>query len=168
MADKPFYRAWFINQFGHLRAAWRIALFLILTFMLGAIIVFVAEFIPFPDEGDALLTWNELASRSGMCLAMIFAAYITLRWVDRRPFVLLGLNLLQGWKRDFGIGLIIGIVMISVTVMVKFIAAAVNPAASAITRQFPAGTAANSKPPLGPATVLWEPPSQSSTTVILI
>jgi hypothetical protein len=115
MADISFYRAWFINRFGHVRAGWRIALFMILTFMLGAIIVFVGEFIPFPDEGDALLTWNELASRSGICLAMIFAAYIVLRWVDRRPFVLLGLNLLEGWKRDFGIGLSIGIVMISVT-----------------------------------------------------
>ena len=100
MADTPFYRAWFINRFDHVRAGWRIALFLILTFMLGAIIAFVGDFIPFPDEGDALLTWEELGSRGGICLAMIFAAYIVLRWVDRRPFVLLGLNLLEGWKRD--------------------------------------------------------------------
>ena len=115
MADTPFYRAWFINRFGHLRAAWRIALFLILTFMLVAIIDWCVDFISFPDEGDALLTWKELGSRGGNCLAMILAAYITLRWVDRRPFVLLGLNLSEGWKRDFGLGLSIGIVMISVT-----------------------------------------------------
>jgi len=115
MADAPFYRAWFINRFGHLRAAWRIALFLVLTFMLGAIISWCVDFIPFPDEGDVLLTWKEVGSRGGNCLAMILAAYIVLRWVDRRPFVLLGLNLLQGWKRDFGLGLGIGIVMISVT-----------------------------------------------------
>jgi len=118
MADAPFYRAWFINRFGHLRAAWRIALFLVLTFMLGAIISWCVGFIPFPDEGDVLLTWKEVGSRGGNCLAMIFAAYIVLRWVDRRPFVLLGLNLLQGWKRDFGLGLGIGIVMISVTLAV--------------------------------------------------
>ncbi len=115
MTDTPFYRAWFINRFGHVRAGWRIALFLILTFMLVAIIDWCVDFISFPDEGDALLTWKELVSRSGNCLAMILAANIVLRWVDRRPFALLGLNLLQGWRRDFGIGLIIGIVMISVT-----------------------------------------------------
>jgi hypothetical protein len=115
MADTPFYRAWFINRFGHLRAGWRIALFLVITFMLGAIIDWLVDFIPFPDEGDGLLTWEELGSQGGNTLAMILAAYITLRWIDRRPFALLGLNLLEGWKRDFGIGLIIGIVMISVT-----------------------------------------------------
>ena len=115
MADTPFYRAWFINRFGHLRAGWRIALFLVITFMLGAIIHWFVDFIPFPDEGDVFLTWEELGSQGGNTLAMILAAYITLRWIDRRPFALLGLNLLEGWKRDFGIGLIIGIVMISVT-----------------------------------------------------
>ena len=71
--------------------------------MIGAIIVSVAKFIPFPDEGDVLLTWSELGPRGGNALAMIFAAYIVLRWIDRRPFALLGLNLLQGWWLDVSV-----------------------------------------------------------------
>ncbi|MDX2411957.1 MAG: type II CAAX endopeptidase family protein [Woeseiaceae bacterium] len=111
---RPFYHSWFINQFGHLRASWRIFAVLIITFVLAAAFGWIVSFASFPDEGDALLTWQELGDRGGFLIAMILAALVTLRWVDRRPMTLLGLGLLDGWKRDFGIGLIIGIGMISV------------------------------------------------------
>jgi membrane protease YdiL (CAAX protease family) len=110
----PFYHSWFINQFGHLRAVWRILALLIITFVLAAAFGWLVSFASFPDEGDALLTWQELGRRGSVLLAMILAAFITLRWIDRRPITLLGLGLLDGWKRDFGIGLIIGIGMISI------------------------------------------------------
>jgi membrane protease YdiL (CAAX protease family) len=112
---QPFYRSWFINQFGHLRAFWRITFVLIITFALGAVFSRLVSFVPFPEEGKALITWKEFGNRGAVLTAMIFAAFITLRWIDRRPISLLGLNLLRGWKRDFGIGLIIGIGMISIT-----------------------------------------------------
>lgn len=110
---QPFYHSWFINQFGHLRAVWRIVAVLFITFVLAAALGWLVSFASFPDEGDALLTWQELGNRGGFLLAMILAAFITLRWIDRRPITLLGLGLLQGWKRDFGLGLIVGIAMIS-------------------------------------------------------
>jgi len=111
----PMIRRVFVNRFGHLRALWRIAIFLLLTFALATAIGWLIRFIPFPDEGDALLTWKELGDRGGLTLAMILAALIALQWIDRRPLMLLGLGLLDGWKRDFGLGLIIGVVMISIT-----------------------------------------------------
>jgi len=111
---RPFYHAWFINQFGHLRAVWRILAVLIITFVLAAAFGRLVSFVYFPDEGDALVTWQDLAMRSSFLLALILAAFITLRWIDRRPITLLGLGLLEGWKRDFGLGLIIGIAMISI------------------------------------------------------
>ena len=110
----PFYHSWFMNQFGHLRAVWRIVALLIITFVLAAAFDWLVSFASFPDEGDALLSWKAMGSRSGSVIAMILAAFITLRWIDRRPITLLGLGLLAGWKRDFGLGLIIGIVMISI------------------------------------------------------
>lgn len=110
----PFYHSWFINQFGHLRAVWRIGLLIIITFLLLMAFGWLAGLIPYPDEGDELITWQEFGRRGGSLIAMILAAYITLRWVDRRPITLLGLGFLEGWKRDFGLGLIIGITMISV------------------------------------------------------
>ena len=111
---QPFYRSWFINQFGHLRAAWRIALLLVITFSIAYVFGWLVEFVPFPDEGKALITWKALGHRGGTLLAMIIAAFIMLRWIDRRPITLLGLGMLEGWKRDFGIGLAIGIGMISI------------------------------------------------------
>ena len=109
MPAPPFYRSWFINQFGHRRAVWRIGLFLLITFVLGKGIVWCLGFIPYPDEGDALLTWKGLGGRGGSALAMILAALIALRWLDRRPMALLGLSLNVGWKRDFGLGILLGI-----------------------------------------------------------
>ncbi len=111
---KPFYHSWFINQFGHLRAVWRIVAVLVITFVLAAAFGWLVSFTSFPDEGDALLTWQGLGKRGSVLLAIILAAFITLRWIDRRPITLLGLGLLEGWKRDFGLGLIIGIAMISI------------------------------------------------------
>ena len=111
---QPFYRSWFINQFGHLRAVWRIALLLVITFALSYAFNWVVKFVPFPDEGEALITWKAFGQRGSALLAMILAAFITLRWIDRRPISLLGLGFSEGWKRDFGIGLAIGIVMISI------------------------------------------------------
>ena len=115
MKAPPFYRSWFINRFDHLRALWRIALLLIITVLLAIAIGWIVKHIPYPDEGDALLTWKEFGNRGGGLIAMILGAFITLRWIDRRPIKLLGLGLLDGWKRDFAIGLIIGMGMISVT-----------------------------------------------------
>jgi membrane protease YdiL (CAAX protease family) len=109
----PFYRAWFINRFGYLRAFWRIAILMIATFLLAKGIGWIVELVPYPDEGDALLTWKAFGDRGGNVIAMILAAIIVLKWVDRRPVKLLGMNLQKAWKRDFGIGVILGIGMIS-------------------------------------------------------
>jgi hypothetical protein len=76
---KPFYHSWFINQFGHLRAVWRILALLIITFVLAAAFGGLVSLASFPDEGDALLTWQELGMRGSFLLAMILAAFITLR-----------------------------------------------------------------------------------------
>jgi len=115
---QPFYRSWFINRFDHLRALWRIALLLIITVLLAIAFGWVVKHIPYPDEGDALVTWEEFGTRGATLIAMILAAFIMLRWIDRRPIKLLGLALLDGWKRDFAIGLIIGMGMISLTLVI--------------------------------------------------
>lgn len=114
MKPTPFYRAWFINQFGHIRAFWRVDMLLIITVLLGLGFGWITGLFPYPDEGDALLNWKDFGKRIGSTIAMILAAFIALRYVDRRPFMLLGLSLLPGWKRDFGIGLLLGVVMISI------------------------------------------------------
>lgn len=109
----PFYRPWFVNQFGHRRALWRIALFLLVALLLGAAIRWFVRQIPLPDEGDAMVSWKGIVGSSGACVAMIIAAYTALRWLDRRPAALLGLSLSAGWKRDLALGMLLGFVLVS-------------------------------------------------------
>ena len=113
----PFYRSWFINRFDHLRAFWRILLLLVITFLLAKGIGWFTSLVPYPDEGDALLTWKEFGKRGGSVVAMILAAFITLRWIDRRPISLLGLGFIAGWQRDFWIGMLVGAGMLSVALV---------------------------------------------------
>jgi membrane protease YdiL (CAAX protease family) len=109
----PFYRSWFVNQFGHRRAFWRIALFVLIAFLLGAAISRLANLVPLPDEGDAMVTWKGVVGSGGACIAMIVAAGIVLRWLDHRPTVLLGLSLSAGWKRDLALGIFLGFAFLS-------------------------------------------------------
>ena len=111
-----FYRSWFINQYGHLRAFWRIVTFIVITILLLLAIRWLDSFISFPDEGDAMFTLEGLAGSVGFTVALIAAALITLKRIDRRPTVLLGLSMSVGWGREFLIGIAIGVVMISINV----------------------------------------------------
>jgi hypothetical protein len=109
----PFYRSWFVNQFSHRRALWRIALFVLIAFLLGAAIRWFVRQLPLPDEGDAMVSWKGIFHTSGACVAMIIAAYTALRWLDRRPAALFGLSLSAGWKRDLALGVLLGIGLFS-------------------------------------------------------
>lgn len=112
--EKPprFYRAWFINRFGHVRAIWRVVLFALLTYALAKGLGWFIKHYPFPDEGDALLNWKDFAGRGTFTFAMIVAALLLLRWVDRRPISMLGLSRSPGWLRDFFLGIFFGLFLL--------------------------------------------------------
>ena len=114
----PMIKRLFVNPYGHIRAFWRIAIYLIVSFALIKGIKWLVGFVSFPDEGDLLLTWKELGDRGGSTVAILLAAFIVLRWVDRRPFALLGMSFLGGWKRDFGVGLVIGMGVLTLSLAV--------------------------------------------------
>ena len=107
-------RNWFINPYHHVRALWRILLYVGLCFVLILGVRWLLGLVPFPEEGEGvLLTYRESVARGAGSAALIIAAFVMLRWVDKRPFAMLGLSLLTGWKRDFGVGIAIGLAMLT-------------------------------------------------------
>lgn len=99
------------NSYGHLRAGWRIGAYLILI---------VPSFLPtigilkligwlFPLSGGKGLTSPiNIVFMMGLAFSLGIAAYITLRWIDKRPYGLLGLNFSLSSIREFLIGFTIG------------------------------------------------------------
>lgn len=114
----------FRNSYGHLRAGWRIGIYLLLL---------VPSLLP----GIGLLKlvgWlfnlsggNELASPINIIFMFVVASglatagYITLRWVDKRPYDLLGLNFSRSTIKEFMSGCAIGASTLIIVVFVLFV-----------------------------------------------
>lgn len=106
----------FKNPFGHLRAGWRMVIYLL-----------VVAAVTFPP----MYIFNHLKSNipggkgihsSGIILNYILlvstftlAAYLTLKLIDKRPFHMLGLWFSPGWFKDYYIGLGFGFGTITIS-----------------------------------------------------
>jgi len=100
----------FLNpQLQYLRAGWRMAIFAVIAFL--TMNVAIAPFaLAFRDQAwfkfesvQVLLTYS----------ALTVAAWVMLRFVDRRPFVSVGLHFRAGWGREIGQGVAMGTAMMS-------------------------------------------------------
>lgn len=83
------------NHYGHLRAVWRIGAFLILLLpsLLPTIVILRLFGWLFPGSGGESLTSPiNIVFMIGLAFSILIASYITLRWIDKRPYELLGLN----------------------------------------------------------------------------
>jgi membrane protease YdiL (CAAX protease family) len=113
----------FRNSYGHLRAGWRIFVFLLLIIPSFLPIIFILKLIGwlFPISGGVGLTSPiNIIFMIGLSITIVIAAYITLRWVDKRPYELLGLNFSLSSIREFLIGCLIGGVnLISVVLLLS-------------------------------------------------
>jgi len=118
------------NRFGHLRAGWRLLLYLVAVLAIGKSISAVLKLwlsnpaeAPFTSLAHAVL-WVVAD------LAMVAAGLLVLRFVDRRPPALLGLGFERGWLRELALGLGGGVVATSVLVAAMLAAGAVSLAPS--------------------------------------
>ncbi len=93
------------NRFGHLRAGWRLLVYLAAAFAIGKSISAVLKlWLPNPAEAP----FTSLAHAVLWVVAdlgMAAAGLLVLRFVDRRPPALLGLSLDRGWLRELAFGL---------------------------------------------------------------
>jgi membrane protease YdiL (CAAX protease family) len=105
----------FKNRFGHFRAGWRIIICLGMS---------IATFVPFagllkvwdllsPEMGgsggsDELASFVNIIYFIGLNISIIVGSWLTLRWIDKRPYALLGLDFNLGAVKDFAKGFLLG------------------------------------------------------------
>ena len=115
MDNTAIIRRLFRNRFQHFRAGWR------MLFCLGMVLVCFAPVagllkiwdLVSPDLGqsgfkDELISVVNIVFYIGLNTALILGTWITLRWIDKRPYSLLGLDFNLGGLRDFARGFALG------------------------------------------------------------
>lgn len=116
----------FRNRFGHWRAGWRFALYVLAVFAVGKSVSAVLKlWISNPAEAS-FSSWHHSVLWVVAALAMIVAAVALLRWVDRRPPALLGLGFGPGWSREIGVGLAGGVVLTGILVAALLLTGSVS------------------------------------------
>ena len=96
------------NRFGHWRAGWRLAVYGVLTTILGLALAWPLGLV-LPNGDGGLTSWSTVVAMGAPLLGLLLAGLATLRWIDRRPASMLGLGLEPGWRRELGLGLVAGV-----------------------------------------------------------
>ena len=100
------------NEFNNLRAGWRIAFFFLVFFpCLLLLMVLLAE----------LESTSHLAFFSVLCGSVVFATFISLRLLDRRPFKAIGLSLQKRTIVELAQGFAMGFTLVAMIFIVQLI-----------------------------------------------
>jgi hypothetical protein len=101
---------------GRVRPSWRALLFLP-TFIASMFVVFaVVSFVPEAEGQSGMFTPRALVAQSLAVPAGLASAFVLLKVADKRSFRTLGLWFYDGWKRELGLGLGGGVVLMTVLV----------------------------------------------------
>lgn len=100
-----------LNRHGELRSGWRILLFLVV-----AVILFLMLSIPY----RALGTRIELLGQTIVLIAVLAASYLMTKFINRKPFGAIGLLLHPGTAKEFGLGTLIGFLMMTGIFLVQY------------------------------------------------
>ncbi|TFB09586.1 CPBP family intramembrane metalloprotease [Candidatus Marinimicrobia bacterium MT.SAG.3] len=96
----------FKNPFGHLRAGWRMLIhWLILLAIAGPTNYLLHSIRNSIPGGKGIHSPRFIVLYIGMVAAFTFAAYLTLKYADKRPFRTLGFWFSPGWFKEYSIGL---------------------------------------------------------------
>jgi membrane protease YdiL (CAAX protease family) len=111
----------FKNRFGHLRAGWRILIYIAFAVIFSKLLdVFENSFLLI--QGDNLsnytLLWNRFVSKFLQLLAVLTPGIVLLKWADKRPIALLGIGLYKGTLKELSTGMLIGFVMIPSSIFI--------------------------------------------------
>jgi hypothetical protein len=101
----------FRNSYGHLRAGWRIGLYLLIfvpSLLPGIGALKLVGWLFHLSGGKDLASPINIIFMIAVASGLAIAAYIILRWVDKRPYELLGLNFSQSMIKEFMNGFAIG------------------------------------------------------------
>jgi len=119
----------FRNRFGHLRAGWRIFLYVASVLMLHKLLDLFADsllFIQGENPGDYPLLWNRFAGKSLQLLAVLVPGIVLLKWMDKRPIALLGIGFYKGTLRELATGMLLGLILIPLSVSILWLTGAAS------------------------------------------
>jgi membrane protease YdiL (CAAX protease family) len=127
------------NRFGHIRAGWRMAIYLgvvILVFLpvIGALKAF-SFLLPAQTDGENIASAINIVFMLGIDIALVLAAWITLRWIDRRPFALLGMSFSADGVKELLTGLVFGFLFLTVIFLILRAAGLVDVTAGGMNSQ---------------------------------
>jgi len=112
----------FINRFGHIRAGWRFLLYLALTAVIALPLqIFGKSLKNYMPASEGFNSPFIMVNYILINASFILAAYILLRWIDKRPFGSLGLNFSEGWVKELSIGVGIGFGLLTLMFVIFWI-----------------------------------------------
>lgn len=91
-----------INRHGELRTGWRVLMFFFIASVLGAVTV-----IPI----SRLLPQCEFIQEVLILVSLVVSTYVMTRFVNRKPFSAIGLSMHPWMFREFGMGIVLGFMM---------------------------------------------------------
>jgi uncharacterized protein len=106
---------WFVTEAG-LRAPWRVLLFITLFVAIVWLLGFLFPFIVGLEPPSDRLSPGLIAQTGVMLVAALLAAWVLLRWVDRRPVQGLGFPMDGPGVRDLAAGVAVGTLALSAVV----------------------------------------------------
>lgn len=107
-----------VNRFGHFRAGWRITVYLIFSFFLFMVFgILLKIFLP-ENSSTEFGSIRENTANLIAIIALILSAFLILRFIDKRPFALLGINFSENWYKEFITGLFYGFVLVTLIFLI--------------------------------------------------
>ena len=108
----------FKNRYDHFRAIWRMLFYFVIVIVPMRIISLIIRSI-FKSGGDSvgadeMLSFPSILRYCVTAIILLLAAWIVLRWVDRRPFDVLGIHFSRRGIQDFSVGYAMGMVILMV------------------------------------------------------
>jgi len=117
MSENHRSRTLFRNRRGHLRAIWRMAIYLLISVIalvpIMAIFKLLVTIFPFESRETGVTSTINLLFVLALNIGFLVGAWITLKRVDRRPVALLGLNFWPVSLKEFSTGFAVGLVNFS-------------------------------------------------------
>ncbi|GLH73215.1 hypothetical protein GETHLI_17170 [Geothrix limicola] len=101
---------WFLNEEGSVRSGWKVLGFIALFMAMGIGLGMIAKAFHAPRPSNTLLVWIN-------AIVMALASLICVR-LEKRAFRDLGFRLGSRWFREFGLGALLGLLLMVVTALV--------------------------------------------------
>lgn len=117
---KPVFR----NRFGHIRAIWRIGLYIVLIIGFNAVadrIFGDLLLIGGENPGDFALLLNRFTSKLVKFLCVLIPAIVLLKWLDRRPVALLGMGRYKGAVPELLVGMLLSTAVVGTSALILWL-----------------------------------------------